>query len=49
MACASVVVFWTRVYTAGLPAAIRDRRREEIGADVREQLEDACRATSGLP
>ncbi len=41
MACASVVVFWTRVYTAGLPAAIRDRRREEIGADVREQLEDA--------
>ncbi len=41
MASVSVVVLWTRGYTAGLPAAIRERRREEIGADVHEQLEDA--------
>jgi hypothetical protein len=49
MASASVVVLWSRLYTAGLPAAIRDRRREEIGADVREQLKMPDRATSSLP
>jgi hypothetical protein len=36
-----VVARWTRLYTAGLPAPIRDRRREEIGADVHEQLAEA--------
>jgi hypothetical protein len=35
------VTFWTRLYTAGLPVPIRDRRREEIGADLHGQLEDA--------
>src|SRR4030081_3190700 len=36
-----LVAYWTRLYTAGLPAAMRDRRREEIGADLHGQLEDA--------
>jgi hypothetical protein len=40
-ASARVVARWTRLYTAGLPAPVRDRRREEIGADVHGQLDDA--------
>jgi hypothetical protein len=40
-ASARVVERWTRLYTAGLPAPIRDRRREEIGADVHGQLDEA--------
>jgi hypothetical protein len=40
-ASARVVARWTRLYTAGLPAPIRDRRREEIGADVHGQLDEA--------
>jgi hypothetical protein len=40
-ASASVAANWTRLYTAGLPAPVRDRRREEIAADVHGQLEDA--------
>jgi hypothetical protein len=40
-ASAGVIARWTRLYTAGLPAPIRDRRREEIGADVHEQLSEA--------
>ena len=40
-ASARVVARWTRLYTAGLPAPVRDRRREEIGADVHGQLDEA--------
>jgi len=40
-AAARVVARWARLYTAGLPAPARDRRREEIGADVHEQLAEA--------
>jgi hypothetical protein len=40
-ASARVVARWTRLYAAGLPAPIRDRRREEIGVDVHEQLAEA--------
>jgi hypothetical protein len=40
-ASARLVARWTRLYTAGLPAPVRDRRREEIGADIHGQLEDA--------
>ena len=40
-ASARVVARWTRLYTAGLPAPIRDRRREEIGADAHGQLDEA--------
>lgn len=40
-ASARVVARWTRMYTAGLPAPVRDRRREEIGADVHGQLSEA--------
>lgn len=41
VASARVVAGWTRLYTAGLPAPVRDRRREEIGSDVHEQLDEA--------
>ena len=40
-AAARLVASWTRAYTAGLPAPVRGRRREEIGADLHGQLEDA--------
>ena len=40
-ASARVVERWTRLYTTGLPAPVRDRRREEIGADVHGQLDEA--------
>jgi hypothetical protein len=40
-AAAHLVASWTHLYTAGLPAPVRDRRREEIGADLHGQLEDA--------
>ena len=40
-AAARLVASWTHLYTAGLPASVRDRRREEIGADLHGQLEDA--------
>jgi hypothetical protein len=40
-AAARVVASWTRLYTAGLPAPVGDRRREEIGADLHGQFEDA--------
>jgi hypothetical protein len=40
-ASARVVARWTRLYTAGLPAPVRDRRREEIGADAHGQLDEA--------
>jgi hypothetical protein len=36
-----VVARWTRLYTAGLPGPVCDRRRAEIAADVHEQLAEA--------
>lgn len=33
-----VTLWWLRAYTRGLPAELRDRRREEIQSDVYEQL-----------
>ena len=44
-----MVARWARLYTAGLPAPVRDRRREEIGADVHGQLDEAGPAASGQP
>lgn len=40
-AAARVLTAWTRLYTAGLPPLVRDRRREEIAADLHGQLLDA--------
>jgi hypothetical protein len=40
-AAARLVARWTRLYTAGLPAEIRDRRRGELASDVHGQREDA--------
>ena len=37
-AAAALVSVWTKVYTCGLPSEIRDRRREEIAADVWDQI-----------
>ncbi|HYH93646.1 MAG TPA: hypothetical protein VD763_10835 [Candidatus Saccharimonadales bacterium] len=47
---AALVLGWVACYTMGLPAAIRDRRREEVGADLREEALDAVRrgASQGL-
>ena len=42
---------WVRLYTAGLPADVRDARREEIDADLWEQAREAAlmaRPTSTL-
>jgi hypothetical protein len=39
----AIVRGWTRVYTAGLPAAERDARRAEIDSDLWELHEDARR------
>ena len=36
-----LTVWWLRVYTRGLPAELRDRRRGEIESDVHEQLAEA--------
>jgi hypothetical protein len=35
-AATAIVRAWTRLYTAGLPAAVRDRRRAEIDSDIWE-------------
>jgi hypothetical protein len=35
---AELVTRWVRFYTRGLPAPIAQRRREEIGADVHDQI-----------
>ena len=37
---ARLVVRWVRFYTRGLPAAIADRRVEEIEADLQDQIAD---------
>lgn len=36
-----VTAWWLWAYTRGLPAELRDRRREEIESDVHEQLAEA--------
>ena len=41
VASARLVARWARVYTTGLPAGARNRRRAEIAADIHGQLEDA--------
>jgi hypothetical protein len=33
---------WVRIYTRGVPAALRDARRAEIGCDLWEQRHDEC-------
>ena len=38
---AGLVRAWVRLYTAGLPADVRDERREEIDADLWEQAREA--------
>jgi len=38
---ARVARHWTRLYTAGLPAAVRDTRRAEVESDLWESLLDA--------
>jgi hypothetical protein len=40
---ASLVRLWTRLYTRGLPPALRDRRREEIASDLWELEHDPDR------
>ena len=41
VASARLVAHWARLYTTGLPAGARSRRRAEIAADIHGQLEDA--------
>lgn len=41
VASARLVARWARLYTTGLPAGARDRRRAEIAADIHGQLADA--------
>ena len=40
---------WVRLYTAGLPLFIRDSRREEIDADLWEQLNENKTSPGGNP
>jgi hypothetical protein len=40
-ASAGLVQRWVRLYTRGLAAEVRDRRREEVDADLWSQLEEA--------
>ena len=39
-----LVRWWVGLYTYGLPSDVRDARREEIEADVWDQLDDATRS-----
>lgn len=38
-AMARLIRSWTRLYTRGVPAGRRDRRREELAADLHDQIE----------
>ena len=38
----SVTRWWTRIYTAGLPADLRDARRAEVESDLWESLSDGA-------
>jgi hypothetical protein len=40
---ARLVTGWARLYTAGLPSEVRDRRRGEIASDVHTQVTEARR------
>ena len=46
---------WVRLYTLGLPADVRDRRREEVASDLWEQQHEAgagsvwLRVAGGMP
>ena len=42
-AAIALITGWTRLYTAGLPAALSERRRAEIESDLWEFHEDARR------
>jgi TonB family protein len=42
-AAIALVRAWTRIYTAGLPIAVREARREEIAVDVWESVHDPDR------
>jgi hypothetical protein len=44
---ASLVCWWTRIYTRGLPSEVRDRRREEIASDLWELEHDRDRKGRG--
>ena len=44
---ASIVRYWVRLYTLGLEATVRKRIRQEIEADLWDQIND--RDTSGRP
>lgn len=44
---ASIVRLWVRLYTAGLEATVRERIRQEVEADLWEQIND--RDASGRP
>lgn len=46
----ALVRAWVALYTVGLPASMRDRRREELSADLAEESIDAVRrgAVQGL-
>jgi hypothetical protein len=44
---ASIVRYWVRLYTVGLEATVRKRIRQEIEADLWDQIND--RDTSGRP
>ena len=46
-AAAAVVRGWTTLYTSGLPPDVRDRRRDEVAADLWDQIEEC--GTSRLP
>jgi TonB family protein len=40
------ILAWTRFYTAGLPVALRDARRDEIASDLWESRHDADRGAA---
>jgi len=44
---ASIVRYWVRLYTVGLEATVRKRIRQEVEADLWDQIND--RDTSGRP
>ena len=44
---ASIVRFWVRLYTAGFETTVRERIRQEVEADLWDQIND--RDTSGRP
>ena len=41
-AALALVRMWTRLYTTGLPAEMRERRFAEIESDIREHCDDSA-------